>query len=189
MEWHLPDRCLRQFGREQCIPLEVPESQRAFHGRDGRQGTHDWPTKLAELIAVWENRQLQDIVTPTSVGRMGYHDPYMDRYRQTSVRYVTPEGAADGALADGIERIKALTHGKQGMRHEDVSFIRRMTNSLLGCIRAQGRDHRRYPPMPAPVPPPVQVDVPHPPPPYERKKSKKVRERPHEPEIKPLPAW
>ncbi|CAI0383491.1 unnamed protein product, partial [Linum tenue] len=38
VEWHLPDRCLLQFGREQCIPLEVPDSQRAFHGRDGRQG-------------------------------------------------------------------------------------------------------------------------------------------------------
>ncbi|CAI0381611.1 unnamed protein product, partial [Linum tenue] len=111
---------------------------------------------------------------------MGYHDPYMDRYRQTSVRYVTLEGAADGALADGIERIKALTHGKHEMGHEDVSFIKRMTNSLLGCIRAQGCDHHRYPSMPAPVPPPVKVDVPHPSPPYERKKSKKVRERPHE---------
>ncbi|CAI0379282.1 unnamed protein product, partial [Linum tenue] len=161
-EWHLPDRCLRQFGREQCILLEVPESQRAFHHRDGRQGTHDWPTKLAEMIAIWENRQLQVIVTPTNVGRMGYHDPYMDRYRQTSVRYVTPEGAANGALADGIERIKDLTHGKHEMGSEDVSFIKRMTNSLLGCIRAQGRDHRRYPPMPTAVPPPVQVDVPHP---------------------------
>ncbi|CAI0460689.1 unnamed protein product, partial [Linum tenue] len=123
------------------------------------------------------NRQLQDIITPTNVGRMWYHDPYMDRYRQTSVRYLTPKDAANGALADGIEQIKYLTHGKHEMGSEDVSFIRRMTNSLLGCIRAQGRDHRRYPPMPAPVPPPVQVDVPHPPPPYERKKSKKVRER------------
>ncbi|CAI0618538.1 unnamed protein product [Linum tenue] len=55
MEWHLPDLCLRQFGREQCIPLEVPDSQRAFHGRDGRQGTRDWPTKLKEFIAIWEN--------------------------------------------------------------------------------------------------------------------------------------
>ncbi|CAI0476884.1 unnamed protein product, partial [Linum tenue] len=134
----------------------------AFHHRDGRQGTHNWPTKLAEMIAVWENQKLQDIVTPTSVGRMGYHDPYKDRYRRTSVRYVTPEGAADGALAYGIEQIKELTHGKHEMGHEDVSFIKRMTNSLLGCIRAQGRDHRRYQPMPAPVPSPVQVDVPPP---------------------------
>ncbi|CAI0432759.1 unnamed protein product, partial [Linum tenue] len=109
------------------------------------------------MIAIWENRQLQDIVTPTNVGRMGYHDPYMDRYRHTSVRYVTLEGAVDGALADGIERIKDLTHGKHEMGIEDVSFIRRMTNSLLGCIRAQDRDHRRYPPMPAPVPPPVKL--------------------------------
>ncbi|CAI0433345.1 unnamed protein product, partial [Linum tenue] len=178
VEWHLLDRCLHQFGREQCIPLEVPESQRVFHHRDGQQGTHDWPTKLAEMIAIWENRQLQDIVTPTNVGRIGYHDPYMDRYRQTSVRYVTPEGAADGALADGIEWIKDLTHGKHEMGSEDVIFIRRMPKSLLCCIRAQGRDNRRYLPMPAPVPPPVQVHVPHPPPPYERKKSKKVRERP-----------
>ncbi|CAI0422891.1 unnamed protein product, partial [Linum tenue] len=94
---------------------------------------------------------------------MGYHDPYMDRYWQTSVRYVTLEGATDGALADGIERIKDLTHGKHEMVSEEVSFIRRMTNSLLGCIRARGRDHRRYPPMPTPVPHSVQDDVPHPP--------------------------
>ncbi|CAI0428486.1 unnamed protein product, partial [Linum tenue] len=162
VEWHLPDRCLRQFGQEQCIPLEVPESQRAFHYRDGWQGTHDWPNKLEEFIVIWENQQLQEIVTPTNVGRMGYHDPYMDRYQQTSVRYVTLEGAADGALADGIERIKDLTHGKHELVGEEVSFIRRMTNSLLCCIRARGRDHRRYPPMPAPVPHPVQDEVPHP---------------------------
>ncbi|CAI0476904.1 unnamed protein product, partial [Linum tenue] len=178
VEWHLPDRCLRQFGREQCIPLEVPDSQRAFHGRDGRQGTRDWPTKLAKFITIWENRQSQDIVTPTQVGRMGYHDPYLDRYRQTSVRYMTPEGAADGALADGIERIKDTTTGRIELGNEDVSFIRRMANSLFGYIKAQGRDNCRYPPMPAPPPPPVQVDVPDPPPPYERKKSKRVRERP-----------
>ncbi|CAI0445849.1 unnamed protein product, partial [Linum tenue] len=143
VEWHLPDRCLRQFGREQCIPLEVPDSQRAFHGRDGRQGTRDWPTKLAKFITIWENRQSHDTVTPTQVGRMGYHDPYLDRYRQTSVRYMTPQGAADGALADGIERIKDMTTGRIELGNEDVSFIRRMANSLLGCIRAQGRDHRR----------------------------------------------
>ncbi|CAI0545736.1 unnamed protein product [Linum tenue] len=93
MEWHLPDRCLRQFGREQCIPLKVPDSQRAFHGRDGPQGTRDWPTKLAKFITMWDNRQMQDIVTPAQVGRMGYHDPYLDRYQQTSVRYMTLEGA------------------------------------------------------------------------------------------------
>ncbi|CAI0428634.1 unnamed protein product, partial [Linum tenue] len=124
VEWHLPDRCLRQFGREQCIPLEVPDSQRAFHGRDGQQGTRDWPTKLKEFIAIWENRQLQDIVTPNEVGRMGYHDPYLDRYRQTSVHYMTPEGAADGSLADGVERIKDMTTGRTELGNEDVSFIR-----------------------------------------------------------------
>ncbi|CAI0457347.1 unnamed protein product [Linum tenue] len=43
MEWHLPDRCLHQFGREQCIHWRSPDSQRAFHGRDGRQVTCDWP--------------------------------------------------------------------------------------------------------------------------------------------------
>ncbi|CAL1366895.1 unnamed protein product [Linum trigynum] len=102
----------------------------------------------------------KDIVTPTQVGRMWYHDLYLDRYRQTSVHYMTPEGAADGALADGIERIKDMTTGRVELGNEDVSFIRRMANSLLGCIKAQGRDHRIYPPMPAP---PVQVDVPDPP--------------------------
>ncbi|CAI0474055.1 unnamed protein product, partial [Linum tenue] len=62
---------------------------------------------------------------------MWYHDPYMDRYRQTSVRYLTPKDAANGALADGIEQIKYLTHGKHEMGSEDVSFIRRMTTVCL----------------------------------------------------------
>ncbi|CAI0460367.1 unnamed protein product, partial [Linum tenue] len=115
---------LRQFGRQQCIPLEVPDSQRAFQGRYGRQGTRDWSTKLAKFITMWDHRKMQDIVTPAQVGQMGYHDPYLDRYRQTSVRYMTPEGAADGALADGIERIKDMTTGRVELGNKDVSFIR-----------------------------------------------------------------
>ncbi|CAL1376753.1 unnamed protein product [Linum trigynum] len=82
-----------------------------------------------------------------------------------------------------------MTTGRVELGNEDVSFIRRMANSLHGCIRAQGRDHCRYPPMPAPPPPPVQGDVPDPPPPYERKKSKRVRERPNEPDVTPYQAW
>ncbi|CAI0427377.1 unnamed protein product, partial [Linum tenue] len=54
----------------------------------------------------------------------GYHDPYLDRYRQTSVRYMTPEGVADGALADWIERIKDMTAWRVELGNEDVSFIR-----------------------------------------------------------------
>ncbi|CAI0434998.1 unnamed protein product [Linum tenue] len=80
VEWHLPDRCLRQFEREQCLPLEVPESQRGYHGKDGRQGATNWPEEYVELIALWNVRQDQDIVTGSDVGRMGYHDPYMETY-------------------------------------------------------------------------------------------------------------
>ncbi|CAL1394740.1 unnamed protein product [Linum trigynum] len=55
--------------------------------------------------AQWQD---QDIVTASDVGRMGYHDPYMEIYRRQYVRYMTLKGAADGALVDGIERIHNL---------------------------------------------------------------------------------
>ncbi|CAI0386191.1 unnamed protein product [Linum tenue] len=127
----LLDRCLRQFGREQCIPLEVPESQKAFHHRDGRQGAEDWPLKLKKFITMWDNRQDFEIVTPTTVRRMGYHDPYMDIYRQQSVRYVTPEGAADGALVDGLEIAKNIVESANFIDAANTSFLRKHFKNLL----------------------------------------------------------
>ncbi|CAI0426808.1 unnamed protein product [Linum tenue] len=68
------------------------------------------------MIDLWNNRQDQEIVTASAVGRMGYQDPYKETYRRQSVRYMTPEGAADGALVAGIKRIHDLARTADPLR-------------------------------------------------------------------------
>ncbi|CAL1382525.1 unnamed protein product [Linum trigynum] len=99
-------------------------------------------------------------------------------------------GAADGALIDGIDRIHDLARIADPLATgREVGLIRRIANSLLGCMRACSRDRHRYPPVPPVTPRPVTKDVPHVPLPVNRRPNKATRDRTHVPEIKLIEAW
>ena len=90
VEWHRPERVLRQFGLHQAIPPDCSYDQH-LHRVDAR-GRHqrDWATYHAPYIALWETRSTRVIHSPPFVGMMDFQNPYMQWYRRITRRFLTP---------------------------------------------------------------------------------------------------
>ena len=90
VEWHRPERVLRQFGLHQEIPPACSYDQQ-LHRVDAR-GRHqrDWVMYHAPYIALWDTRAARIITSPPMVGLMDFHDPYMQWYRRITRRFMTP---------------------------------------------------------------------------------------------------
>ncbi|RVX06235.1 Serine/threonine-protein phosphatase 7 long form-like [Vitis vinifera] len=90
VEWHRPERVLRQFGLQQGIPPSC-SIELDLHSVD-RQGRHkyDWGAFHAQYITLWGSREERIATTPPIVGVMQFHDPYMEWYRHITRRLITP---------------------------------------------------------------------------------------------------
>nr|CAN62346.1 hypothetical protein VITISV_006921 [Vitis vinifera] len=78
VEWHRPERVLRQFGLQQGIPPSCSIEQ-DLHSVD-RRGRHkyDWGAFHAQYITLWASRAERIAMAPPMVGAMQFHDPYME---------------------------------------------------------------------------------------------------------------
>ena len=90
VEWHRPERVLRQFGLHQGIPLSCSLEQE-LHLVD-RQGHHkyNWETYHAPYVALWATRVERIVTSPLLAGIMDCYDPYMEWYRHITRRLITP---------------------------------------------------------------------------------------------------
>ena len=90
VEWHRPERVLRQFGLHQDIPPDCSYDQH-LHRVDAR-GRHqrDWATYHSPYIALWEARSTRVRHSPPLEGMMDFQDPYMQWYRRITRRFLTP---------------------------------------------------------------------------------------------------
>ncbi|RVW84511.1 Serine/threonine-protein phosphatase 7 long form-like [Vitis vinifera] len=90
VQWHRPERVLRQFGLQQGIPPSC-SIELDLHSVD-RRGRHkyDWGAFYAQYITLWGSRKERIATAPPMVGVMQFHDPYMEWYRRITRRLITP---------------------------------------------------------------------------------------------------
>ena len=82
VEWHLPHRVLRQFGRVQSVPDRFDtEWQLHITDRRGRAGT-DWHLFYMPYIQLWDARRDSIVQADCSDDVIPSSDPYMLWYRR-----------------------------------------------------------------------------------------------------------
>jgi hypothetical protein len=93
VEFHRPDRVLRQFRMRQVIP-EPCDTRPDLHSFDLRGHVDvDWRIKHREYLDQWDRRGENLAVGQLQDEAMMIDDPYMQWYRRITRRFITRHGA------------------------------------------------------------------------------------------------
>lgn len=134
-ERHLPDRCLRQCGKPQHIPEEVPQWQRKNRGVDGGV---DLSGKMEFELNEWVNRRLNIAEGDGSVDESEYMQWYLKITRRFVGRPISLSSEfqrTNSGLRD-IAHI-ADTFPIDGLDPQQVESIARIRYIAHECLRGQ----------------------------------------------------
>ncbi|XP_021599298.1 serine/threonine-protein phosphatase 7 long form homolog [Manihot esculenta] len=175
VEWHQPDRVMRQFGMQQHIPAE-PQQSAALHDVDLRKSDTNWAEVHSHWIARWNTRDRRIISGPPATESLHFHSEYMEWYRRVSRRWISIKGAAMGTGEDGLEHMYAIaTNPTTGSMTAMCDLIQ----SVSFCMMEERRQTQLPAPQPAPVAPPSMDDPDDPPIPDSFSRGSRGRTRGH----------
>ncbi|KAH1257079.1 Serine/threonine-protein phosphatase 7 long form [Glycine max] len=106
IEWHQPDKVLRQFGIQQPIP-ESPSQPLNIHGIT-LKGKHDenWGQLFAPMIDQRNNRHAFRVdAYPRQEGLLSFNSDYMVWYRRKTKMFVDPQNANTATLVEVAETL------------------------------------------------------------------------------------
>ncbi|XP_024959492.1 protein MAIN-LIKE 2 [Cynara cardunculus var. scolymus] len=134
-ERHLPDRCLRQFGLRQPIPLDVQQWERKSRGVDGGV---DLSGKMETELSEWSDRHLRVVDVDEDVEESEYLHWYLKITRKLVGRPIpiSSEFQRMNAALRDIANVADMvsTHGMDDQQMHAVTRIRYLAHE---CLRDQ----------------------------------------------------
>lgn len=134
-ERHLPDRCLRQFGLRQPIPLDVQQWERKSRGVDGGV---DLSAKMETELSEWSDRHLRVVDVDEDVEESEYLHWYLKITRKVVGRPIpiSSEFQRMNAALRDIANVADMvsTHGMDDQQIHAVTRIRYLAHE---CLRDQ----------------------------------------------------
>ncbi|KAL3637547.1 hypothetical protein CASFOL_018715 [Castilleja foliolosa] len=155
VEFHHPDRALRQFGQQQSIPAICDTIQDIhFTDRRGRQN-YDWVQHHRQFVDMWADRCARVVSAPLFDCPMDQSDPYMVWYRRiTRLLIGNPAtrpnngyqgaGGAKEAMAQSLQKIyhRAADAINQGPEISGEDVLREILDICTYSLRAAHEGHR-----------------------------------------------
>ncbi|KAL5164788.1 Serine/threonine-protein phosphatase 7 long form [Glycine soja] len=146
IEWHKPDRVLRQFGMQQPIPSSHSQPFN-IHGISLR-GKHEknWGQLLGPMINQWNNRtDFRVDAYPRQEGLLSFNSDYMVWYRRKTKMFVDPKNANMATLAEVTEMLQYMVspQGRNTWMIDDlVPYVEKIT-ILSEDVETKGIVRRR----------------------------------------------
>ncbi|KAI3469043.1 hypothetical protein Pfo_025706 [Paulownia fortunei] len=165
IEFHHPERVMRQFGMRQYIPPDIPAYEHTLHDVDrrGRSG-EDWVRYHREYVSQWANRHQFIIINPPITGSDSTEPRYMNWYDGITRRLISPshlpmeEGYQPSHISDlkamsmAVERIRLSA---DGANEQDIASLMQLRSEAIHATDDLRRLLRRQQDaVNIPVPPP-----------------------------------
>ncbi|GER45959.1 aminotransferase-like [Striga asiatica] len=175
VEFHHPDRALRQFGQQQPIPAAcdtIPDIH--FTDRRGRQN-YDWVQHHRQFVDMWARREARVVTAPKIECPMDQSDPYMMWYRRiTRLLIGNPAarpsngyqggGGAKEAMAQSLQKIYHLVSDalNQGCEISGEEVLRDILDVCTYSLRTAHEGHRLLSALPdlGPSSPATSLSIP-----------------------------
>ncbi|KAJ9146396.1 hypothetical protein P3X46_028667 [Hevea brasiliensis] len=122
IEWHQPDRVMRQFGLLHEITLRFSESNWAHHH--------------ATYINRWNRREHYIVQGQEMAQPLHHHSEYMEWYHRVARRWISISGAAIGCVEDAIEDCLLKL---QNPSTENVAEVKRTLRKMMIALKEESR--------------------------------------------------